>query len=335
MSEMQEVRRRLAAAKRVLVASHVPPDGDGMGAGIAIVRTVRARGGHAVFAAGGPYQENLSFLVGDGEVDVSPAGPEGAFDLAIALDSGSFARLGALGPRCRACPDFVSIDHHATNENYAALNWVEPAAPATGEMVYRLLKEPGRPLPPEVGLPLYVALVTDTGRFGFSNTGPGAHLMAADLLAAGVEPARVTDEIYRTRPLGFLKLTALAIDAVKIRAGGLLAVITMPPEMIERSGVDPKDAGDVIDVPIGIAGVEVGAIFRETAPGAVKASLRSRRWFSVADFAARYGGGGHHRAAGATVAGTLAEVSARMIGDLETAVAEQAAARGAAGEAAR
>ena len=114
MNGMRETRRVLDESRRVLIASHVPPDGDGLGTGLALVRVLRSLGGEAVFASGGPVQANLAFLPEPGEMDESPAGPEGPFDTAIALDSGSFARLGDLGERCRACDVFLNIDHHAT-----------------------------------------------------------------------------------------------------------------------------------------------------------------------------------------------------------------------------
>lgn len=327
MNEKTEAARLLRTAKRVLVTSHVPPDGDGLGAGLALVRAIRARGGEAVFASGGPIQANLEFLLADGDVDRGAAPPDGEFDLAVALDSGSFARLGPIAEKARSCPDFLVIDHHVTNERYGTVNWIDGAAPATGEMVYRLLPEMGAPLTADLALPLYVALVTDTGRLSYSNTTPDAHRMAADLLATGIDHTRATEEIYRSFPLSYLKLEALAIDALEVRAGGLLAVVVATPGMVERTGADPKDVGDLVDIPISVAGAEVGLLLREHGEGRTKVSLRSRRWFSVSDFASGYGGGGHHRAAGATVDEPLADAAPKLVAALEAAVTAAAKER--------
>jgi phosphoesterase RecJ-like protein len=317
---MEAAADLLSRRKRVLLTSHVPPDGDGLGAGLALVRAIRARGGEAVFATAGPFQANLEFLVGPDEIDRSESGPEGSFDLAVSLDSGSFDRLGPIGPLGRECPDFLVIDHHATNERFGSVNWVEETSPATGEMVFRLLRRMEVPLTPEIALPLYVALVTDTGRFSYSNTTPAAHRMAAELLATGIDTAAATDRIYRSRPLPFLRLESLAVGALELRAEGRLACVVATPEMLALSGADEGDVGDLVDIPISVAGVEVGALLRETAPGRTKVSLRSRRWFSVSDFAARYGGGGHHRAAGAVLDRPLTEAAEPFFAELEAAI---------------
>ncbi len=297
-----ELARILFGGDRVLLVSHVPPDGDGLGAGLALVRALRKRGKEAVFAAGGEVQRCLRFLARPGEMDTSPSGPPGPFDVAVSLDSASQERLGELGSLCRRSRHFLNIDHHAGNRRFADLNWVDGASPAVGEMVVRLLEDTGIPLTRETAVPLYVALVTDTGRFSYSNTGPAAHRTAAALLATGFDPSEITDRLYRSIPEPFLRLTGLAIGALRRDAGGLVAHVTLTPEMLRESGADPLDAGDVVTIPVSLEGVEVGVLFRPAPDGGgTKVSLRSRRWFSVSDLAARWGGGGHERAAGATL----------------------------------
>ena len=300
---IREMADILAGARRVILCSHVPPDGDGLGAAIALVRVLARRGAQAVFAAGGPVQQNLGFLFRPDEVDLTPAGPEGEFDAAVALDSATFKRLGAAGETCRGTGRFLNIDHHVTNERFGDLDWVDPEASSTGEMVWRLVSEMGVALDAEIALPLLVAVVTDTGRFSYSNTTSTTHRMAAELLAAGADPVEATDGIYRQNPLPYLKLTGMAIDALELCCGGRVAHVSVTAEMIARSGAHPLDVGDVIDIPISVAGAEVGILFRAsmTGPG-TKLSFRSRRWFPVHDLARRFGGGGHARAAGAEVA---------------------------------
>jgi len=301
MTGIAEVGAALQHARRVLLASHVPPDGDGLGAGLALVRWLRDRGRHAVFAAGGGVQGCLGFLYREDEVDRSPAGPDGDFDVVVSLDAASRARLGGLKARFAAAPLVVNIDHHATNEGFGHVNWVDPDASSTGEMVYRLLGHLEATLTAGIAEPLYIAIVTDTGRFGFSNTTPAVHEMAAALIEAGVRPERITSEVYRSVPPSWLRLVGLAIDGMSIHAEGRLACVTATEEMIARSGADPLDVGDLVDIPISVAGVEVGVLFRPAGPDRTKVSLRSRAVFPVHTFAARFGGGGHPRAAGATL----------------------------------
>jgi phosphoesterase RecJ-like protein len=262
---------------------------------------LRARGAEAIFAAGGPIQSNLRGFVREGEIDLSPDGPNGDFDLALSLDAATFDRLGPIGQACRRAETFANIDHHVKNELFADLNWVEDA-PATGEMVFRLLGDLGVELTEDLALPLLVALVTDTGRFSYSNTTPAAHRMAAELLQAGADPVAVTEPIYRSQSASFLRLSGLALEAMKVEADGRLARVTVTPEMITDSGADPLDVGDLVDLNMSVKGVEVGLLLRPGLDGkGTKLSIRSRLWFPVNEFAARFGGGGHPRASGATI----------------------------------
>jgi bifunctional oligoribonuclease and PAP phosphatase NrnA len=314
MNVPPELIEALSGARRVLLASHVPPDGDGLGSALAIIRALAPRGTEAVFAAGGEIQANLRFLFTGEEVDRTVEGPEGDFDLALSLDSATFARLGAIGKKCRRAGRFLNIDHHVGNEEFADLNWVDGASPATGEMVFRLLKAMEVPLTAEIATPLHVALVTDTGRFCYSNTTPAAHRMAADLLAAGADPVTCTDRIYRSLPESVLRLTGLTLKAMEVGADGLLAHVTVTPEMIAASGADPLSVGDMVDLPISLEGVEVAVLFRESLDGrGTKLSFRSRLWFPVNEFAARFGGGGHVRASGASLPEGLSEARDRVL----------------------
>ncbi|MHC4473012.1 MAG: DHH family phosphoesterase [Planctomycetota bacterium] len=329
MKTLDDAVAILKAARRALVVSHVPPDGDGLGSGICIVRMLRSLGAEAIFAAGGPVQDCLGFLAGPDEIDTTSDGPPGPFDVSIALDSGNLERLRKLGPCCRRASHFLNLDHHATNTRYGTLNWIDPDAAATGELVFRLITPLGLELTEELALPLYVALVTDTGRFSYSNATPDTHRIAAELLAAGVNPVDATDRLYRSLPLPLLKLQALGVRALEIDAGGLAAHLTVTREMVRESGADPKDVGDLVDIPISVAGVEVGVLFRDAPDGhGTKVSLRSRRWFRVNEFAGRWGGGGHPRAAGALIESPLNEARTVVLEALFEALADGEGADG-------
>jgi phosphoesterase RecJ-like protein len=320
LSVPREILDCLTGAKNVLFTSHVPPDGDGLGAGIALVRWLRSRGAKAIFAAGGPVQSCLRFLYREDEIDFTPSGPAGEYDVAISLDAATHQRLAGVAPLFDAVPVTVNVDHHGTNERFGSLNWVDPDASSTGEMIYRVLTELDVPLTDDIARPLYVAVLTDTGRFSFSNTTPAVHEMAATLLATGVRPDEATGAIYRSVPPSFLRLTGLAIENLAIRAGGRIASVTASKEMIERAGADPLDVGDLVDIPISIEGVEVGVLFRPSGDGGTKISLRSREWFSVSEFAGRFGGGGHPRAAGAKLDAPVDEARETVLSALTEAI---------------
>jgi len=322
MSGLNDVATALENAGSALFSSHVPPDGDGLGTGIALVRWFRATGRRAIFAAGGGVQGCLRFVYEKDEIDLSPNGPDGDFDVHVALDAATRARLAGIEPRFAAASLVVNVDHHATNEAFGDVDWVDPLASSTGEMIYRLFRERDVPLPREIAEPLYVAVLTDTGRFSYSNTTPAVHEMAATLLAAGVRPERATGEIYRSVAPSWLRLTGLAMDGMTILAGGRLACVSATAGMIARAGADPLDVGDLVDIPISVEGVEVGVLFRPAGENRTKVSLRSRAVFPVNEFAARFGGGGHPRAAGLTIARPLEEAREAILAALSEALTE-------------
>jgi phosphoesterase RecJ-like protein len=212
----------------------------------------------------------------------------------------------------------LNIDHHGDNRRYGDVNWVEPAAAATGELVYALLEAAGLPVTPEVATNLYAAIVTDTGSFRYSSTSPETFRIAARLVEAGARPADVASQLYETRHLAGLHLLGRVLQQVETNAAGTIAWV-----VIERSPAGSPDlleAEDLVTYPRSLRTTKVAVLFRPLA-GEVKVSLRAKGEVDVARVAARLGGGGHPNAAGVILKGGLAEAQALVLGAVEEAVA--------------
>lgn len=323
MTVPREALDALAGARRILVVSHVPMDGDGLGSGLALVRGLRALGREASLLTEARLPRAYAFLPGYAEVRLLDArGSVPPHDLLVGVDAGSGERLGrafaARAPGVRV----LNVDHHVSNTRYGDLNWIDGEAAATGEMVFDLLQALGAPIDPGTALCLLVAIVTDTGRFCYSNTTPRTLRTAATLLEKGAQPETVLLALYRNLPQGVLRLQARAVDLLRFHEEGRLATLTVPAGFGRDLGAEEEDVKDLIDLAISVRGVVVAALVRGLAEGGTKVSLRSNDdRADVSGFAASRGGGGHRRAAGFTTAATPEEVDRSILPELRALVA--------------
>jgi phosphoesterase RecJ-like protein len=303
---------------RVLLTTHVNADGDGVGSEVALWHLLTALGAKPVIANPTPFPDRFRFLLAEatGAERTARAVREiERADLVVVLDISDLDRLGHLAPFIAARSVAVGcIDHHASNGSLpAGPRLVDPAACATGELVYDLARAAGWALPSAAARALYVALLTDTGGFRFSNTSPRALQVAAHLLTHGLDPEEIYAEVYADVPEGRVRLLAEALDTLIVEVPPGLAWVTGPPGALERHGVSPDELDGVVEFPRSIAGVRLALLFRQLASGRVKVSFRSIGAVDVARLAEQFGGGGHRKAAGASLDGTLADVQATVL----------------------
>jgi phosphoesterase RecJ-like protein len=319
----REALDALLSARRILVASHAPMDGDGLGSGLALVRGLRALGRDATLLTEARLPRAYAFLPGYADVRLLDArGSVPPHDLLVGVDAGSGERLGrayaARAPGVRV----LNVDHHVSNTRYGDLQWIDGEAAATGEMIFDLLQAMGAPIDPGTALCLLVAIVTDTGRFCYSNTTPRTLRTAAALIEKGAHPETILLALYRNQPLGVLRLQARAVDLLRLHGGGRLATLAVPAGFGSELGAEEEDVKDLIDVAIAVRGVVVAALVRGLAEGGTKVSLRSNDdRADVSGLAASRGGGGHRRAAGFTASGPPEEVERSILPDLLALVA--------------
>ena len=303
----------LRAHQHIVVACHESPDGDALGSLVGCGRALRDAGWDVVLWAPGeaPLPADYAWLGYDDFVREAPA--DLSERLLLTLDCGSALRLGRDGETVVArAKSSVNIDHHADNTHFAAVNVVDPVAACATVLCLRLLRLLELPVVGATAEALYVGIVTDTGRFMFSNTNAEAHAAAADLIAEGVEPDAVFRHLYEGKPAARVRLLARALATLDLRADGRLAVACISLDDLERSGADEADSDGVIDHLRAIDGVEVAAVIREPRAGGgflKKVSLRSAQpHVDVARIAHVGGGGGHAMAAGFAMEADFAHV---------------------------
>ncbi len=302
----------------VLLLGHVHPDGDVLGTLFGLGLALEAAGWTPTFAGPHPVPDVLSFLPGAGRWQVWRAAPR-TFDVIVLTDCPDHGRTEGLLEQARGARSHVlNIDHHPDNRRYGTVNWIDPGAAATGEMVHDLLAALGLALTPEVALGLFTAIHTDTGSFRYSNTTARTFRIAAELVAAGAQPALVSDRLYQQRPHETLRQLGEVLQGISVSADGRVAWLTVPRGLVTESFMA---AEDVVTYPRSLRGVRVALLFREEGPGVVKVSLRGKGEVPVNRIAARFGGGGHENAAGCTVAGTLPEATAAVLDAVREALA--------------
>jgi bifunctional oligoribonuclease and PAP phosphatase NrnA len=304
--------------QRVCLTTHVNPDGDGIGSEVGLVHLLRPQGIEAVITNPSPTPPRFSFLFDDlPGVDRSAEAVKELrrADLIIVLDISDLTRLGMLieTVRNRGVP-VGCVDHHVSAGMLPpGPRYLDPGAAATGELIFELAKANGWAVSQAAARALYVAILTDTGGFRFSNTRPRTLRVAADLLETGVDAEKIYLEVYARAPEGRPRLFAEALQTLVVEPEYGLAWVTVPPGAIERLGVSSDDLDGVVEFPRSIEGVRMALLFREISQGRIKVSLRSVGDVDVAAFAKPYGGGGHTKAAGLSLPGSLAEVQATIL----------------------
>lgn len=306
------VVRCAAESRRILLVLHVRPDGDSVGCSLAVARCLRSLGKQAAVVCADPIPANLRFLAAAEEC-VRPEQATGPFDLALFLDCADLERIGVARRLLEGIPHLINIDHHPSNRRYGDINFIDPAAGACGELALRLIDDLGGGLDPRTATALFAALATDTGSFRYANTSAHTLALAARLRAAGADTALIGREVWESRSLAALRLLGRALGHLGVDAGGELAWISLTAEDLAAVAGGPGDSEGLVDYPRSLRGVEVAALFVAEVPGEVRVSLRSHQRVDVSALAGRFGGGGHARAAGCTVAGELADVRARVL----------------------
>lgn len=295
--EVAEVLTR--PGERFVITSHHNPDGDAIGSVLGLARALRAAGRDVVLAhADVPaVPGDLAFLPDERE-SFAPHLPEDlAARVLIAVDCASEKRMWH-EPVHEGARLIVNIDHHQDNTRFGDLNLIEPAASSTAEVIVGLLDAAGLPLTRSVAEPLYVGLVTDTGRFGYTNTGPRTHAIAARMIEAGVDPAAMSRRLYEEQPLDRLLLMGRALEHARTLADGRVLAAVLTADDFARAGGD--DSEGIVEVMRGVRGVSAAALVREAGPpGTWRVSLRAvDPAVDVSVIAREEGGGGHHAAAG-------------------------------------
>lgn len=309
-----DVLESLTDAGVVAITAHVRPDGDALGAALGLQGILRARGIDARVVGLEPVSPRYAFLVDPGGIlsvtDNWYAGADAVCVLDCAAEDRCAAPIGSIG---KTIP-IINIDHHGSNTLFGSVNWVDEHASSTGEMVVRLAREAGWSIPKKAAEALWVAIITDTGRFSYENTNAGVLRIGADLLDLGVDPARVATEVYHSTSIEEVRLVERALGTLDLRQRGKVASVVLRERDFEEFGCGPENAQDIVDIPRSLNGVALGFFFYElTGEGITKVSARSVAPYDVSELCKLFGGGGHRRAAGCSLEGAAPEVMERVL----------------------
>lgn len=299
-AQTDKAARMLEGADRVVVIGHQYPDGDAIGSVLGLGLMLRSRGCDVQASWPEPFDVPLkySFLPGM-EMLVRPERVDFDATVAIALDCATSERLEELAERSLKRP-LINIDHHPDNSMYGEANIIRREAAATAQMIHDLIPSFGLALDEDVAVCLYTGLVTDTGRFQFSNTTAETLRVASDLVAAGVEPHRIFTQVYQCDSLAYLRLSGDVMCRAVYEPELGLVYGFLTQKDLKRFGVEMTETEDLIDYLRTLRGHRIVALFKESGDGSIRVSLRSRVDTDVGSTARSLGGGGHRVAAGYT-----------------------------------
>jgi phosphoesterase RecJ-like protein len=312
-STFGEIGRALREHQKVAILSHVRPDGDALGSQLALALSLEKLGKTVRVWNEDGMLEKYSFLP-RAELLTKPPSAKEDIDLVVALDTAVQTRLGTTLDALGSSKMMINIDHHPSNPGYGDLVYIDPVAPATGQILFELFKDQELPMTQEIAENLYVAISTDTGSFQYPNTTARTFEIAAELTRAGVDVGRVSQLLYENYPRRRIELLRELLGTMRFEAKGCVASFSLSLETANRLGVLPEDNEGLIDHLRAIQGVIVAVFFEELPEGKVRVSMRSKS--DSADVCAicmKFGGGGHTRAAGARIRGTLAEVEQKVL----------------------
>ncbi len=317
-----EILSTLRAAKRVLVASHIYPDGDALGSQLALGECLETLGKEVFFYSEEKVGHLYDFLPGCEKLRHSLPDISG-FDCVVSLDCAEAQRLGKGAEQLLTAKRLIMIDHHAGHKLFGDLQWVDPDRASTGEMVYDLMVPLGVEIPYDAAYCLYAAMVSDTGSFMYSSTTSDTFRVAAELVNRGVKPSDVAGRLFDNFTINRLRLLKLVLDSLEVHADGRIALITVTPEMFSETGTVAADTESFVNYPRSLASARVAAFIKETRNNVISVSLRSKGDdCDVAAVAAEFGGGGHRNAAGFKIIdGDRAKVSRELLQKLQKVVA--------------
>lgn len=324
---LREIGEALKNASHILIFPHIMADGDTLGSAAALCRHLRKIGKEAYIFMEDKAPSNLGFLIEGLEVrelkalEGDPFGENNTYT-SVCVDCGDENRLpNRLDAFYRGNPT-ICLDHHPTSKPVFDLNYIVPEVCATGEIVFDLLTEMEAPITGEIGEAIYVAIVTDTGQFQYTNTNAKSHEIAAQLYRNGVDAARLNVILYESVAMAKIQIEAEVLETMDIIGEGMGVIGTVTQEMFSKYGGNMEHANSIVSTMRSIDGVEIAVLLKEQKSGEVKATMRAKTSGDVSKIAKKYGGGGHVKAAGCSIDMKLEEVKKVMIEEVECQLEE-------------
>ena len=291
---------------RFLLTSHVRPDCDALGSELGMAGVLEALGKEVMIVNPHPTPPNLAFIDPDHKIRVIGQDVQAEelndVDILMVLDTSAWAQLGDMGDVLRGTKaQKIILDHHVGQDDLGAIAFKNTTAEATGRLIVEAADQLKVQLTPAIAIPLFAAVVTDTGWLRFNSTTSDTFRLAARLVDAGANPAEIFCQLYEQDTLARVKLRGRILGRIETELDGRLAHTIVRQEDFELMGALPSDTEDVVNMALSIAGTEVAVILVEQKTGGLKISFRSRSSLDCSQMAAQFGGGGHKAAAGAFI----------------------------------
>lgn len=313
---LSQVVELIENKNRFGITTHIKPDGDGIGSSLGLCWLLKSLGKSAEVIVRGEIPPAYRSLPGAEEVrDIESVDRD--YDAIFVIECSDLDRPGIKGLEHEFT---VNIDHHSTSAHFGTVNWIDSTASAVGEMIYNLCKAIGGRVTREIAECVYMALVTDTGSFHFSNTTDRTLKVASELVKAGVKPADISEAVYSNYPWSRIELMRQVLGTVKRDETGRVASLRQTLKMRETSGAVDGDNNGFVNIPLAARDVLACVYMREIGENQYRVSLRSKGDINVAKVAERFGGGGHRNAAGLRIEGDWDEKERELIEAVREAV---------------
>lgn len=306
MTELSVIAERIAAAERILLTCHRGPDGDSIGSMVALASLLRSRGKHATLYNPDLVPRNLKWLPHTRTL-IHKIKSESKYDITVVVDTGDRKLLGDTFPKPDVTGDLIVLDHHASGVPFGDLYYCDPKASAIGVLVARIAEILGWTLDSDAAVGMFVALVSDTGSFRYSNTSAEAFELAARLVRQyELDPWYVHERLSARVPLRRYKLLAAALGTIELACDGEVAFMTITQEMVKTTGATWEDSEGMVNYTRSLDGVDCGVLITPAKRGGVRVSMRSKAHkIDAGAVCKELGGGGHPGAAGCTLKGSI------------------------------
>lgn len=311
MKEFLEIKNKILESDNIVVISHVNPDGDAVGAGLALTLGLKKVGKKVRFILQDKYPDNVSYLNEIQLLEEYDENKEYDFNLAICVDGATDDRLGSAKELLKG-RFVINFDHHISNTMYGDLNCVEEIS-STSELIYKFLKFCEIDIDVNMAEALYTGLVNDTGNFTHDNVTPKTFEMASDLKGIGANSSKIVREFFNTKSLAAMRLLGKAMYEMKYDEEKKLVYYFMSREELDRFDGRKEDTEGIVEKLIAFKDAEVSLFLREDKKGVIKGSMRSKHEVDVNDIASTFGGGGHRKASGFTSELPAEEIIKRVL----------------------
>lgn len=323
-SRLEEAKAFILNQDRFLVVSHVNPDGDAIGSTLAVGHMLKQLGKRYVMVNEGALPAKFGFLPDSGSIQNysvrNPAGSPPDFDCVIAVDCADYERIGQVRDWFPASVPLLNIDHHPTNDGFGTVNVIRSEAAATAEVLYDLGQTLGIAWDIPAATCIYTGLLTDTGGFRYANTTPKVLQIASSMLVSGVNGNDLADRLLEKMTFAHVTILKKALSTLTFSEDRRIAWMNVALDDIRGAGADSGDMDGLVNYARNVEGIEVGILLKESSENVYKISLRSAGTADVAAVAQRFGGGGHVRAAGCTVKGSLEEAIRQVVEEVGRAL---------------